>query len=239
LAGEKKKNAKGDHMKTVISLATAAAAAVIACTYRCEGAFITWSNIHPEGPSPITDCLGNPVPGEVTFGTLDFSKGALVQLWKAMNGVSPGGPADIDDPNLPSNAAAYASKDWKIDDVLLDEVHCGYGTFTNPQGTWSQSGGYAASTGNTIYVRAYNLPKAEWVTAPMFTREVGIIDNHDDVVYHTLARDDIPLTFYFDNLRTCWTPEPAPVVLVASGLGIWLARRRRRSGSHVPGRDEA
>ncbi len=223
-------------MKTVISLAIAATAAAIACINPCEGAFITWSNIHPEGPSPITTCSG-PVPGEVTFGTPDFSKGALVQLWKAMNGANPGGPADIDDPNAPGLTSAFESTEWKIDDVLLDVVHCGYGTFVHPQGTWSQSGSYAASTGNTIYVRAYNLPKPQWDAAGL-AKDLTIRNRHGEIVSATLTRDDIPLTFYFDDLRMCM-PEPAPLLLVASGLGIWLARRRRRSGSHVPGRHEA
>jgi hypothetical protein len=173
----------------------------------------------------------------VTFGTPDFSKGALVQLWKAMHEASPGGIADIDDPNAPANAAAFASKDWKIDDVLLDEVHCGYGTFVHPEGTWSQSGSYYVSTGNTIYVRAYNLPRDQWNAAGL-AKDLTIRNRHGEIVSATLTRDDIPLTLYFDDLRMCM-PEPAPFLLVASGLGIWLARRRRRSGSHVPGRDEA
>jgi hypothetical protein len=174
----------------------------------CEGAFITWSNIHAEGAYPIVDSKGAVVPGTVTFGTPLFSNGALVQLWKAMNGANPGGPADIDDPNSPSNVTgafgtgAGEGPAWKIDDVLLDEVHCGYGTFMNPQGTWSQSNYYDVSAGNTIYVRAYNVPKPDWAGTAPGEREVGIRNTYGQIVYFTLTRDDIALLFYFDDLRT-------------------------------------
>jgi hypothetical protein len=213
--------------RTLLSLAVLAAA--VAVSMLSDAAFITWSNIHAEGPSPITDWTGRPVPGEVTFGTPDFSKGALVQLWKAMHEASPGGIADIDDPNAPGLTASFESTDWKIDDILLDVVHCGYGTFVHPEGTWSQSGSYAASTGNTIYVRAYNLPKPQWDAAAICVRDITIRNQQGNIVSATLTRDDIPptpMTFYFDNLHLAF-PEPAPLLLVLPGLGIWLARRRK------------
>ncbi len=216
-------------MRTRTLLSLAVLGKVVALSMLSDAAFITWSNIHAEGPCPITDWTGRPVPGEVTFGTPDFSKGALVQLWKAMNGPSPGGIADIDDPNNPGNMAAFSSTNWKIDDVLLNEVHCGYGTFVHPEGTWSQSGSYAASTGNTIYVRAYNLPRPQWEAADMTGRDITIRNQQGNVVSATLTRDDIPptpMTFYFDNLHLAM-PEPAPLLLVLPGLGIWLARKRK------------
>ena len=216
-------------MRRAILTKLATIGAVLAVTTACDAANITWCNIHPEGPSPIRDLWGQLVPGAVTFGEPVLSNGALVQLWKAMNGQSSGERANIDDPCRPSNIlGAHQSTDWKIDDILLDEVNCGYGTFVNPEGTWSQTGNYSVSTGDTIYVRAYNIPKPSWYSTSILSREVGISNDRGRIVSATLTRDDIPLTFYFDNLRTGCVPEPATLAWTVLGIVLWLLRNRRR-----------
>jgi len=188
--------------------------AVIGLSAVCDGATITWCNIHPEGPAPIT-YDGKPVPGKVTFGEPNLSNGALVQLWKAVS--------YIDDPRM--QMPAYFWTDWKVDDVLLDQVNCGYGVFVHPEGTWSQTGTYPVVKGDTIYVRAYNLPMPEWNSAPLWAREVTVRNHQGAIVSATLTRDDIPLTFYFDNLQMD-VPEPGSFLLISSGLGVWALRRK-------------
>jgi len=188
--------------------------AVAALAGLSEAATVTWSNL---ACGPVTNNAGQLVPGTVTFGEPVLSNGALVQLWKAVG--------TIDDPHMQN--PAYAATEWKVDDVFLGEVNCGYGTFMAPEGAFDQTGNYPVVTGDTIYVRAYNIPKPDWTAANVNLREVGIRDVQGAIVSNKLTRDDIPLTFCFGNLKTEPIPEPASLLFLVPGLAVWALRRKK------------
>ena len=195
-----------------VLLATVAAAPIRAAT-------ITWA---APSTAPARDFAGNPLPGQSTFGvTPNLSNGALVQLWLAPQGA-------IDDPR--ANPAAYADTAWHIDDLLLQESAVGHGTFLSNAGLWATKSDFAVNEGDTVYVRAYNLPQADWMAALLSgpgAKEIGI-RNSDDVIVSQLVLDvRNPQTLRFSDLKTEPIPEPATLLLLAPGLALWAIRRKK------------
>ncbi len=159
----------------------------------CPCVEITWSNFHSAregGAMPAWDWGFGPLRGTSAFGPVDLAKGSLVQLIKAVG--------EIDEPWM--SMPFYEDPDCTVDDVILDEVHCGYGTFVQPDGTWSRTVDVAASAGDFLYVRAFNAPKPDWAGIPLAGRDLTIRNICGRIVCHRLKRDDVPLTLYFDGL---------------------------------------
>ena len=160
-----------------------------------------------------------PLQGPLS-GTPNLSRGALVQLWLAIG--------TIDDPFMV--AEAYQDTAWKIDDVLLQESHIGHGTFQSNAGTWSTRSDFAVNEGDILYVRAYNLPKADWLAGQMALRDLGIRNSADEIVFQTLDPVMSPQTLYFDDLIAgvypC-IPEPSALLLILPALAMWKMRRRK------------
>jgi hypothetical protein len=125
----------------------------------------------------------------------------------------------------------YESTDWHLDDVLLQESHIGHGTFVSNAGTWSTRSDFAVNEGDTLYVMAYNLPKSDWLAAPLASRGVGFGNSQGQLVTQTVGPVINPQTFYFDDLRvgplTC-VAEPSALLLVLPALAVWNMRRRKR-----------
>ncbi len=183
------------------------------------GALITWSN-GSVPPGPYLDSQGNPLGGnfdDFPPAQPNLSLGALVQLWQAVG--------EIDDPRALD--AAYASTDWKVDDILLDESHIGFGTFADMDTVFADQGDYAVLANQTLYVRAYNTPKTEFADTPLLQREIGIRNDLDVIVTNVSGDPKNPQTMFFNDLRTEPIPEPATLLLLAPGLALWALRRKK------------
>lgn len=184
-----------------------------------RAATITWA---APSTAPARDFAGNPLPGQSTFGPPNLSRGALVQLRLAVGG--------IDDPFMVLQA--YESTDWHIDDVVLQESHIGHGTFQSNAGTWSTKSDFAVNEGDILYVRAYNLPKAEWSAASVGVRELTIRNSKCEVVFQTVGDVRNPQTLYFEDLRgpslSGCVPEPSALLFILPALGVWRIRRRKQ-----------
>ena len=187
---------------------------VLALATACNGASIIWDTLQP-----AADSEGDPLSGTRAFGPVNLSNGALLQLYKAVG--------DIDDPRMVQ--AAYENADWVVDDVLLDEIHAGYG-YGPPGGA---AGGLFAHTvdvdvavDDVLYVRAFNVAKGDFLTTPLLGREIGIRDSTDMIVTNTVTTVD-PTTYYFSDLRTEPIPEPASLLFLLPGLAIWGLRRKK------------
>jgi hypothetical protein len=154
-----------------------------------------------------------------TFGQPDLSRGALVQLWLAVG--------SIDDPH--SVPAAYQSTDWHIDDVLLQESHVGHGTFLSNAGSWSTRSDFAVNEGDILYVRAYNLPKAEWNAGGSLPRYLSMTNPLGELVCQTVGpvlNPPPPPARGFDDLLV-GVPEPSALLLILPALALWNIRRRK------------
>jgi len=178
-----------------------------------RAATITWA---APSTAPARTWTGQPLQGLSTFGPPDLSRGALVQLWLVVG--APDNPLYV--------AGAYQSTDWHIDDVLLQESHVGHGTFLSNAGTWSTRSDFAVNEGDTLYVRAYNLPKAEWNAGWPMPRDLSISNSQGEVVTQTVGPVLNPQTLYFDDIVLGF-PEPSALLLILPALGIWKMRRRR------------
>lgn len=178
-----------------------------------RAATITWAC---RSTAPARTWGGQPLQGLSTFGQPDLSRGALVQLWLAVGA--------IDDPFMAPGA--YADTAWHVDDVLLQESHIGHGTFVSNAGTWSTRSDFAVNEGDTLYVRAYNLPKADWSAGAMAMRALSVSNSQGQIVTQTVGIVINPQTLYFDDLFL-GVPEPSGLLLILPALGIWRIRRRK------------
>lgn len=197
--------------KAILILAVALCAMLVSTA---DSATITWAS---PSTSPARDDAGNPLPGQSTFGVPNLSRGALVQLWLAVGA--------IDDPFMVP--LAYEATDWHVDDVLLQESHVGHGTFLSNAGSWSTKSDFAVNEGDTVYVRAYNLPQADWTAAGLTTRELGIENSQGAIVSQLVLDVRNPQTLNFADLKTVPIPEPATLLLLAPGLALWAIRRKK------------
>jgi hypothetical protein len=197
--------------KAILILAVALCAMLVSTA---DSATITWAS---PSTSPARDFAGNPLPGQSTFGTPNLSRGALVQLWLAVGA--------IDNPFMVQGA--YADTAWKTDDVLLMESHVGHGTFLSNAGSWSTRSDFTVNEGDIVYVRAYNLPKADWTAAAIGTRELGIANSQGAIVSMAVGPVINPQTLNFADLKTQPIPEPATLLLLAPGLALWAIRRKK------------
>jgi hypothetical protein len=181
-------------------------------------ATITWTNTHLGGTVLAVDSRGEPLWGTTEFGTQpDLSLGALVQLWKAVG--------EIDDPT--GNPDAYRDLNWHDDDVLLDETHVGFGTWSYANGGWSRRGDYQLNEDSIFYVRAYNVSKPDFASTPVMERELTIRNREGEIVFESVKGIISNQTYFFDNLQTRPIPEPSAVLLVLAGIALAGMRRKK------------
>ncbi len=198
--------------------------ALIGLASTCDGAAIYWANT-----SPATDFGGTALTGTRRSGAINLSNGDLLQLYKAVGA--------IDDPKgqaaAYANTAAGAGINWAaaVDaDVLLDSIHAGYGVGPPggaANGMFSRNTSVDIIPGDVIYVRAYNVNPTEWDAAALNLREVGIRNAQGAIVSNAVERIDIPVTYYFNDLKTEPIPEPATLLFMVPGLAIWALRRKK------------
>jgi hypothetical protein len=192
--------------RTIFTLAILAG--TMALTGACDGVLITWSNIHSPaegGARPALDYCYRPLPGTSAFGPVDLSKGTLIQLIKAVG--------DVDAPWAPA-VPEFLDPDYTVDDVILDEVHCGYGTFVNPEGTWSRTVNVDAQVNDVLYVRAYNVPKPDVRSTPLPMVSVSTRSWDGWILSHTVQQVVNPLTLYFDDLYLYGVCNRPPKALI-------------------------
>ncbi|NQT83594.1 hypothetical protein HQ563_11240 [bacterium] len=196
-------------MKARVLLVLPALLAMLGLVAVCDGAAIIW------GGSGAVDDSGALLSGTRGF-QVNLSNGALLQLYKAVGG--------IDDPS--DDLASYVDTNYVIDDVLLEEIPIGLGLGPPggpANGAWSRTTDVNIIPGDVLYVRAYNVPKAD-VDA---TSEVGIADVDRMIVSHTVEVVDSPQTYLFDNLKTQPIPEPATLLFLVPGLALWALRKKK------------
>jgi len=182
-----------------------------------QSASIIWGTHAGAGArDPSGYISGIRVPG----GPVDLSNGPLVQLIKAVG--------EVDDPH--QHLAAYMDPSYVIDDVILDELHVGYGLGppgAPAKGEWSRTTEVDIIPGDVIYARLYNMPKAEVGARDGWYTRVTIRNTEGMIVSHTVEVVDSPQTYLFDNLKTEPIPEPATLLFLVPGLGIWALRRKK------------
>jgi hypothetical protein len=141
--------------------------------------------------------------------------GALVQLWKAVG--------EIDDPT--GNPDAYRDLNWHIDDVLLDEVHMGLGTW-NPNGRWYRRIERPVMEDDIFYAGAYNVSKPDFALTPIMERELTIRNREGGIVFDTFEPMSSVLTLQFARLQTRPIPEPSAALVVIPALALWAMKKR-------------
>jgi len=168
-----------------------------------------------------TDSTGAYLLGDKTT-TADFSAGAYVQLMKQVGDV---------DSYLLGPGAVDPVDDALLHDVLLDEGHIGYAVFGAgaANGRFSNAGrNVDIDIGDVLYVRAYDVPKADVATTPLGVLEAGVNDNLHAFLGITVTQTMNPENYYFDSLRTEPTiPEPATLLFLVPGLAVWALRRKK------------
>ncbi len=193
----------------------------VSCLITTEGrpATIIWGT--HEGAGARDFCCwplaGDRVPG----GTVNLANGALIQLIKSVGAVDnpyAGGPPDFN--------YWIVGPEYTVDDIILDEVHVGYGL--GPPGApalgeWSRTVDVQIEVGDVLYARALNVPKAD----ADGTHEITIGKWLGDVVSNNVTQVANPETYYFDNLSMVW-PEPSPLTFVVPGLALWSLRKVKR-----------
>jgi hypothetical protein len=181
----------------------------------CDGASIIWG-----AAVPATTMDGTPLEGTRAFGPPNLSNGDLIQLIKAVG--------EVDDPFLGGapDAAFWSSPDYVVDDIILDEVHAGYGLGPpgGPAGgLWSRTTEVDIAVDDVLYVRAFSMAKADFD----MSGEIGVGAQQGDVISHTVTQVVNPETYLFDGIVTAPVPEPATLLFLVPGLAVWALRRKK------------
>jgi hypothetical protein len=179
-----------------------------------EGGGATECNLY--GPGGCHPLDGVCVPG---IPPVDLSKGDLVQLIKAVGA--------IDTWFFPFPGQSIPHPDYTVDDVILDEVHVGYGLGppgAAANGEWSRVVDVDIAVGDVLYARAFNAPKDEWGQSPFHA-----------VGWDPLLRGvpvefvDRPVLYLFDGVIVWVVPEPEAALLIMTGITVCLIRTRRNN----------
>lgn len=201
-------------MKRIL-LSLLPALAVMSLVFACEAASIIWG-----ASVPATDCSGTPLEGIRAFGPVDLSNGDLIQLIKAVG--------EVDNPftgGVP-DGSYWSSPDYVVDDIILDEVHAGYGI--GPPGApagglWSRTTEVDIAVGDTLYARAYSDSKDTFGMAS----EIGVGAMPGTIVSNPVEFVDRPVTYLFDGIGMAMIPEPSPLLLLVPGLALWRLTRKK------------
>ncbi len=209
-------------MKTGAFAIVAAATLTLLTPLTGEAAIIIWGTHEGAG---ATDYAGVPLDGiRVPGGPVNLANGALVQLIKSVGAVDNPFPGGVPDP------VYWISPDYTVDDIILDEVHAGYGLGppgARAQGEWSRTMDVDIEVGDVLYARAFNVPKADTDGSHEIT--IGRCTCCGDIVSNTVTQVVNPETYYFDNLSMV-IPEPAVPLFVLPGIMLMrFAGRKKRN----------
>jgi hypothetical protein len=116
--------------------------------------------------------------------------------------------------------------EYAVDDIILDEVHAGYGL--GPPGAaalgeWSRTVEVDISVDDVLYVRGFSDTKSSIGQST----EIGVGRGPGHVLSHTVTQIANPETYYFDGLIV-GVPEPSPLTFVVPALAFWSLRRGKR-----------